>query len=172
MNPFFLTAIIWARGGKRVRNNQQEKYVQGLSGEGVGRQGSLGRELIRNVGLWVSDQANCLLLMVLLKIGREDFDTIPVNKGDCMKGGWLFFAREESCSLIPVVICWEEDDVLETFLPTFSWAIILWLRPQRSKESCYLAALMLGHGKLIWELQRQHVPFQESVWVWWAQYSR
>lgn len=74
-----------------MRNNQQEKYVQGLSGEGVGRQGSLGRELIRNVGLRVSDQANYLLLMVLLQLRREDFDTIPVNKGDCMKGGWLFF---------------------------------------------------------------------------------
>lgn len=69
VNPFFLTAIIWACGGKRVRNSQQEKEVQGLSDEGAGRQGSLDSELIRNVGLQVPDQANCLLLMVLLQLG-------------------------------------------------------------------------------------------------------
>lgn len=67
-----------------------------------------------------------------------------------MMGGFSsLFAREESCFLISVVTCWEEDDVIENFLPTFSQPIILWLRPQRIKESCYLAALMLGHGKLI-----------------------
>lgn len=65
--------------------------MQGLSGEGAGRQGSLDIEFIRKAGLQVSDQANCLLLMVLLHLRRQDFDTIPVNKGDCMKEGSFCF---------------------------------------------------------------------------------
>lgn len=72
-----------------------------MSGEGAGRQGTLDSELIRNVGLQVSDQANCLLLMVLLQLGREDFDTILVNKGDCMKDGWAFFIVCKGRLLLP-----------------------------------------------------------------------
>lgn len=65
--------------------------MQGLSGEGAGRQGSLDSELTRKVCLQVSNQANCLLLTVLLQSGREDFAAIPVTKGDCMKDGWVCF---------------------------------------------------------------------------------
>lgn len=107
-----------------MRNSQQEKWVQGLSGEGAGRQGSLDSELIRNVGLQVSDQANCLLLIVLLQLGREDFDTILVDKGDFVENGWVFFIVCKGRILL-LHFCSEEDDVTENFPPTFSQAIIL-----------------------------------------------
>lgn len=80
-------------------------------------------ELIRNVGLQVSDQANCLLLMVLLQLGR-DFDTIPADKGDFMEDGWVFFIVCKGRILL-LHFSSEEDDVTENFLHTFSQAIIL-----------------------------------------------
>lgn len=91
--------------------------MEGLPGEEAGRKGSLDVEFIRKAGLQVSDQANCLLLMVLLHLRRQDFDTIPVNKGDCMKEGCFFF--------IVRIFHWEEDDVTESLPSAFSQAILL-----------------------------------------------